>query len=50
MRREQSRLVADWTLSLCQPMAYGLLDQPPAYSEEGDITEEIEAKNMIKEK
>ena len=27
-KQEQSRPVADWTLSLRQPGAYGLLDQP----------------------
>ena len=27
-KQEQSRPVADWTLSLRQPRAYGLLDQP----------------------
>ena len=43
-KQEQSRPVADWTLSLRQPRAYGLLDQPLDCSQS-----EMEKKRLHKQ-
>ena len=41
-KQEQARPVADWTLSLRQPRAYGLLDQPLDCSQS-----EMEKKRLL---